>query len=87
MEIVIKIPEDDYKRIVKYGMTVFGSDEDIYMLEQALENGVVLPKGHRRLIEENEELFQSIRQYCGKDATCEVFENAPTIVEADKENR
>ena len=51
MQIAIEISEDDYKRIVKEGITVLGSDADIALLERALENGTVLPKWHGRLID------------------------------------
>ena len=93
MEIVIKIPEDDYKRIVKEGMIVFGSDEDIYMLEQALENGVVLPKKHEALKDAGmiKRFLYSSAKFLrtwnlGKHRIFEAIDNVETVVEAYKED-
>ena len=77
MEIVIKLREDDYKRIVKEGITVFGSDADIALLERALESGTPLPKGHGRLIDGD--ILK--RQNCCSESYVKLF----TIIEADKE--
>ena len=77
MEIVIKLREDDYKRIVKEGLTVFGSDADIALLERALESGTPLPKGHGRLIDGD--ILK--RQNCCSESYVKLF----TIIEADKE--
>lgn len=91
MEIVIELPEDDYKRIVKRGMTVFGSDEDIYLLEQALENGVVLPKGHGALKDADEVMNEMERNFDMQELYLPIhfkqfaLDEAQTIIEADKE--
>jgi len=48
MELVIKIPEDTYKDIIKNG---FIYDEDNEIVTYAIKNGTPLPKGHGRLID------------------------------------
>ena len=82
MKIVIDIPETEYELLKTSGVVDWLGEEHILSI---VANGKPLPKGHGRLIEANEELFQSIRKYCGKNASFEVLENAPTIIEADKE--
>ena len=91
IEVVIKIPEDDYKRIVKYGMTVFGSDEDIDLLERALENGIVLPKGHGRIVDidnavkDLESVNESFCTFCARGYGARVDYIGEVLIEADKE--
>lgn len=46
VEIVIKIPEDTYKDIIKNG---FIYDEDNEVITHAIKNNTPLPKGHGRL--------------------------------------
>ena len=56
-------------------------DADLY---KAIANGTPLPKGHGRLIDENDLWFEDI-----DDISCVTqrnVENAPTIIEADKES-
>lgn len=91
IELVIKLPEDDYKRIVKRGMTVFGSDEDIALLEEALENGTPLPKGHGALKDENEVFAVMERNFDMQDLYLPIhfkqfaLDEAQTVIEANKE--
>ena len=102
IEVVIKLPEDDYKRIVKDGMEVFGSDRDIYLLECALESGVVLPKGHGALKDADKLAVAVARRRDNwncygneyESATYQAYDNsvdeivdAPTILEADEEEQ
>lgn len=87
MKILIDIPDP----IGEYYLTLFSDGKNIELKSaDYLERiyGItyqVLPKGHDRLIEVNEDLFQEIRAYCGKDKAFEILENAPTVIEADKE--
>ena len=84
MEIVIKIPEELYKQI-----TV----EKLYFLEDgenlctAVENGTPLPKGHGRLID-GDAFGKELHRYTEApyQYALKVFNDAPTIIEADKES-
>lgn len=82
MQIVIEIPEELYKTYK--GRPPMLGDAGMDMIAQAIANGIPLPKGHGRLIDADK-LTESI--------LCKTFglrsvdiENAPTIVEADKES-
>lgn len=86
MKIVIEISEEVYKDIQKY-RTIFDEDRDD-IAEQIL-NGTLLPKGHGRLIDESkitkcEQIGLVIKD--DKVARCLMI-NAPTIIEADKEDK
>jgi len=80
IELVIKIPEEDYKHILhrqrEYCITTS-------KLEDVIANGTPLPKGHGRLIDAD-----AINR---KDVNCanvpmNFIDTAPTIIEADKES-
>ena len=87
MKIIIDIPEEEYIKIC---------DEPCTKLALAVRNGIPLPKGHGRLIdadkavrEENSKLvnFETTntrdRSYCRYARM--ILNDAPTIIEADKE--
>ncbi len=83
MEIVIKIPEDVYKRTLFY--REFRDLNDCVTTIKALENGIPLPKGHGRLIDENDLMPDS--DYDDGEyfaVSIEAIKDAPTIIEADK---
>lgn len=86
IELVIKIPEAYYELVIK-------RCKDPVLLN-AFKNGTQLPKGHGRLIykptkEEIEKTIggQSDFAECIRDSVKVVFDNAPTITEADKKER
>ena len=72
IELVIKIPEERYKNIVKQ---VDKRDYPDMSTGKAIANGTPLPKGHGRLIDADDLL----------DNTC--LDEIPTIIEADKVER
>lgn len=75
-EIVIRIPEKTYEVICKSGS---GAP---LVIDEAIRNGTLLPKGHGRLIDENDMWDAYI------DAEYDFYEAldiVKTIVEADKE--
>ena len=93
IELVIKIPKDTYKDIIKNG---FIYDEDNEVITHAIKNGTPLPKGHRFIdadeilnhafIRDDEEgdIFVQ-KYYCIKK---EIVDNALVLfdtLEADKE--
>lgn len=89
IELVIKINEDDVHRIV----SGFTNEDDAVLFANLLNNGTLLPKGHRKLITEptEEEIAKTIGGKndfadCIREAVKIVFTNAPTIIEADTES-
>ncbi len=79
VELVIKIPEDEY-------------DEILYP-RKYIRHGVLLPKGHGKLITEptEEEIAETIDgnnvfAECIREAVKAVFDNAKTIIPADEED-
>ena len=85
MQIVIEIPDFLYQ-IIQDCKVIEGADEGTVenVLVKAVENGVVLPKGHGDL-KDADKLTESV--------LCKTFglrsidiENASTIIEADKES-
>lgn len=74
MQVVIDIPEKLYEKCKR-----IGDVQDI--LFESIRNGIVLPKGHGRLVDENDLSLMTVHMIDG------VFVcNAPTIIEADKES-
>jgi hypothetical protein len=70
-EIVIKIPEDYYRKVQDGRVSVA-------MMRTAIRNGTVLPKGHGRMIDES----QITGTFTWDNGYIECF--APTIIEADR---
>jgi hypothetical protein len=86
IELVIKIPEDEYN-IAKYGQ--YGNI-NVDIVRKALANGTPLPKGHKALIDisnidviELEDSSHFIRHEKGDDV--DVYISASIIIEADRE--
>ena len=70
MQIVINIPDEKYDRLLY---------QDIISLRSYVENGIVLPKGHGRLIDADYKVSsdgRTVNSVCGY--------MAPTIIEADE---
>lgn len=95
MKIVIELREDTYEAIRR-----IGSGSPPY-IDRAILEGVILPKGHGRLIDGDElrarmyhEAFETDTDYQRWDSGCwirykmfeQIEETALTIVEADKED-
>ena len=76
IELIIRIPEEDYERIKN-------SDD---MNFNVIKNGTPLPKGHGRLIDADKIDFDSSDFYDCDDVRIveEIINDAPTIIEADK---
>ena len=83
IELVIKVPEDTYKDIIKNG---FIYDEDNEVVTHAIMNGTPLPKGHGKLKDADKivaEIDSAYPNLDRQDIKQWVF-NAETIIEADK---
>ena len=81
IELVIKIPEEDFERCKKRFQMRINTMGD------AIANGTLLPKGHGDLIERSNLL--TVTDYDGENEKVYVLydeiDNAPTIIKADKE--
>ena len=89
MKIVIDIPDNIMEYLRNNGcLSVIYTDE----VAKAIINGTPLPKGHGKIIAEptEEDITKTVGGQndfaeCIKDAVKAVFDNALTIIEADKE--
>ncbi len=96
MQIVIELREDTYEAIRR-----IGSGSPAY-IDRAILGGVILPKGHGRLIDADElrarmyhEAFETDTDLQRWDSGCwirykmfeQMEETAPTIIPADKEEK
>lgn len=88
MQIVIEIPKGTYD-LIKHNVQATSAYQSAYY---AIRNGIPLPKGHGRVIAEptEEDIEKTIGGQndfadCIREAVKAVFDNAPTIIEADKE--
>lgn len=80
MELIIKISEEAYERHKAY--------KDIYRLSETIANGIPLPKGHGRLVDENHVIAELVyrKNLLADNVKCsqvtEIFDSA-VVVEAD----
>lgn len=86
MKLVIEIPKEYRKIKIENGSIA------AKVILDAVENGIPLPKEHGRIIAEptEEDIAKTIGGQndfadCIREAVKAVFEHAPTIIEADKE--
>ena len=79
MQIIIDIPDADYKSITEDYISY--ADTESGRVFKAIKEGTVLPEHHGRLIDADA-LFN---EYC--EIACEPYINEPTILEADKEQK
>lgn len=79
MQIVIDIPEEEYKRMIEQKM--FGR---VDVWKNAICNGTPLPKGHGRLIDESDLMPDSdYEDGIFYAVSIGAINGAPTIIEAD----
>lgn len=80
MHIVIDIPDEKYNRLPYI---------DIFSLREYIENGIVLPKGHGRLIDADAVSLEDISFFSISDYQKMVHKlttSCPTIIEADNDS-
>ena len=97
MEIVIKIPDKKYEALKMLESATIGLH--LGVVEKAIINGTPLPKGHGAL-KDADTIWESLKEHKYSDDFCMehnidysinlemtgiVIEDAPTIIEADKE--
>lgn len=95
MQIVIDIPDEMYQGIKETFKVISGSrrsERFDYILFNAVNTGTPLPKGHGRLIDVDK-LYEQEMPAIKKDGVVyiklstlqDLIDDAPTIIEADKE--
>ena len=88
MQVVIEIPEEDYNFIKEVDESNYFVTINLYT---AVYEGIILPKGHGRLVDADALLEKQYRIDDGATLSTrdvvnvEDVEDAPTIIEADKE--
>lgn len=92
IELVIKIPEEEYRWIIKSDEIVFADVASKECMLHAIKSGTPLPKGHGNLIDRDalEYEIASIEGYSEYDYECvarEDIEQAPIIIKADTEEK
>ena len=92
VELVIRIPEEQYRTLNAKLQSDVVTVIDDTLLINAIKDGIILPKGHERLVAEptEEDIAKTIGGQndfaeCIRDAVKAVFANAQTIIKADEE--
>ena len=88
MQIVINLTKQEYEKIKQRAICAEACGFSVNPFIQKILNGIVLPKGHGRLIDASQlltvtECREDGTEYCYVPYTC--IEDAPTIIEADRE--
>ena len=89
MKLIIDIPEEEYNRIKEWEDNVKGYQTSL-VLYRAVRNGILLPKGHGRLVDENYVIAELVyrKNLLADNVTCgqvtEIF-NSAAVIDADKE--
>ena len=86
MQIVINIDDEDYDDITLTGENIINLGV-LLDLREAVRNGTPLPKGHGR-IGDLDRLYNVFdKNVVSADAFKELFDYAPTIIEAESEDK
>lgn len=97
IELVIKIPEEEYRWIMKSDKTVFADVASKECMLHAIKNGTLLSKGHGDLVDRNAinsrfyDIWKELESYSNKPSYKELLnrwsmcmDTAPVVIEADK---
>lgn len=92
IELVIKIPEEEYRWIKQSDSSIFADVAEKECMLHAIKNGTPLPKGHGKLIDVNdlldriglEDNDENREENVGAIITLEDFDFTTAIIEADK---
>lgn len=79
-KLLIEISEEEYNRIQNFAWDWEYADIWFTEEQKAIHNGVLLPKGHGRLIDEKNLSLMTVHMIDGI-LVCD----APTVIEADEE--
>lgn len=89
MQIVINIPEDVHERIKRLVDDDCFSHDIVGANMKRIAKGTPLPKGHGRLIDENDLIHEDIKCADGYEydiVHAGYIDSAPTIIEAESED-
>ena len=87
MKLIIDIDEKIYGDLRNRGLTGMLTSKECECMNEAIYNGIPLPKSHGRLIDGSKlEQFTQLPDMTFELLAIDIFE-APTIIEADKENK
>jgi hypothetical protein len=87
MKLIIDIPDKEYNRIKEWEDTITGYQTSL-VLYCAVRNGIPLPKGHGRLVDENYVIAELVyrKHLLAEGVKCgevtEIFDNA-AVIDAD----
>ena len=87
MQMIIELP-DDYKALISHAKLYNGSIASAVILN-TVKNGIAIPKNHGRLIDEHDLIFEDLECIDGNTYSvvhAPSIDNAPTILEPDKED-
>jgi len=92
IELVVKMNEEDYKKVLEINnRECEGEWNTVHSCYEAILNGTPLPKGHKRLIEDNFDVGpvfdEEGHRISYKYVTQEDLNNALTIIPADEEGK
>lgn len=84
IELVIKIPEDEYKRFIKAPRTATFNEciSDRKVLVTAIANGIPLPEGHGMLVDMSEVLVKLMQYYDGDKTVGQCLDEVHTVIDA-----
>lgn len=96
IELVIKIPEDEYRWIIKSDKTVFADIASKECMLHAIKNGTPLPKGHGDLVDRSQALrtdcfgdghdgLRAFHEYADYAKMRKYLQNIPAIIPAEKD--
>lgn len=75
MKLIIDIPEETYEYWKEHKYE--------YVLAEAIAKGVILPKGHGRLVDMSEVLIKLMQYYDGDKTIGQCLDEVHTVIEAD----
>ena len=90
MKLIIDIPDKEYNQIKEWEDNITGYQTSL-VLYHAVRNGIQLPKGHGRLVDENHVITELVyrKNLLADNVKCgqitEIFNNA-VVIDADKES-
>lgn len=91
MKLIIDIPEEQYNLIKLSDKSVFADASSKECMLNSIKNGIPLPKGHGRLVDENYVIAELVyrKNLLADNVKCgqvtEIFNNA-VVIDADMES-
>lgn len=90
MKLIINIDDNVYNNLKSRGLTGMLTSEECECMNKSIYNGIPLPKGHGRLIDENDvvKIYDIDANVWWENALGDIKDKelVPTIIEADTES-